>query len=549
MQRTTALTFLILPTALACAEGDSVDALPDAGAERHARPVRVVLAPSAAKLVFRPTHFNANCEYHRAGLYFGTLPADDPRSKRRAFASLLRANGVRSLRFPGGNCSYWYLYDSEGATRELTTALKLGTYAAKNFQNQHFTPLANFLVFCRDYGIEPILQLPTMFYNDGGCPRAILASKYSARAPELYDRNRLEEAVVYIRRLATWTHRHALEVRHWEIGNEEFAHCSVEQFAPLTVAYAKVIRQTYPEACIYVTAMEWAGELLPRLKASGFDSSDVILTTHYPFGNWYLPPKSVDARDPANYLMADMRFEKNYAVSRRMLERLGWRGARRAATETSVIRFPQPNEHSWDPFAVIPSFAHALAFAYNWSVLISQPECTVASFHDLESTYFGLIKYHAYYDRPAKRYAWIRPDQTQRPQNVSPACWFADKYVVTPTATAMGILAELVGCQRLDVRVSGDGGAYARHEIHFIAGSKGNTVTFVALNRTAHIVSIELLMSKDAGRPGTLRGRVLTARSLRSVTPDEISLHPIELGGTKVDLPAHSLSVLMCPAR
>jgi len=100
--------------------------------------------------------------------------------------------------------------------------------------------------------------------------------------------------------------------------------------------------------------------------------------SHYPFGNWYLMPEYVDTKDPANYVMADMAFHKNFASHRKRWKDSLWGKASVVVTKTSTIRFPQEGEHSWDPFAIIPSFAHALSFAYNWSVLVTQPECSAA---------------------------------------------------------------------------------------------------------------------------------------------------------------------------
>ena len=510
--------------------------------------VRVTLVRAAEGHEFSPLHFGANCEYHRAGMFYGTLPAEDVRSKRREFASVLRRSGLRSLRFPGGNCSYWYLYDSEETTRRLTAALKLGTYAPKNFQNRFFTPLDQFLGFCRDVGIEPIVQLPTMFYNDAGRPWAILPSAYSKRCPDLYDRDRLAEGAEYVRKMAAWTRSRGLEVRHWELGNEEFAHVDVDRYARLALAYSAAIRSVFPQAELYVPMQGWSDKLLDRLKAGGLDASNLILTTHYPFGNWFGQPKHVDTTDPANYLMADMGIDKNFAAARLGLQQKGWAGARVGVTETSVIRFPHPGEHAWDPFAIIPSYAHGLAFAYNWSVMIGQPDCVGATFHDLESTYFGIMKYDVAYNRSQKRFVWIRPDQTERPSDVPPECWFAQQYVISPTALAMGMLAELSGGCLLNVRVQGDAGAFGKHQIHVIAAlkSKERALVVVALNRTAAPLPIEISSSPDLPKVAAWRGRVMTARGLRSVLPGDVKTRTIDVRGSAlgIDVPPYALCVL-----
>ncbi len=509
-------------------------------------PIQVRIEASSRAVELTPLHFGANVEYHGEGIYRGTLPEGDPDSRRAVFAEVVRRSGLRSLRFPGGNCSYWYLYDSEEATRKLTAALKLGTYAPKAFQNRFFTRLDHFLEFCRENNVEPIVQLPTLFFNDGGQPRAVLPSTYSERAPKLYDHDRIEEATAYIQRMVAWTKERGFEVKHWEIGNEEFAHCEVEPFARLTVAYAKAIRDVYPDADLYVTMMHWGKEFLPLLKKAGLGGERLHFTTHYPFGSWYLRAKDVDTSHPANYVMANMGYEKNYRASDEGIAKLGWPDAKRSATETATIRFPQSGEHSWDPHAIIPSYAHALAFTYNWSVLISRPSCNVATFHDLESTYFGLMKYDVYHDPANKRYSWIPPDWAERPDDVSAECWFDEKYVVGPSALAMGLLAELEGLTLLDMNVQGDNGAFAQHAIHFIAGASEDECVIVALNRLNEARTVQFTFAPDISSPSQFEARTLTADSLRAVLPNEFRISDSSVPGPAptITMPPYSVTML-----
>jgi hypothetical protein len=506
---------------------------------------RLTLHETPEPVSITPFHFGANCEYDRPGLFYGTLPESDLRSKREEFAAAIRRT-CRSLRFPGGNCSYWYLYDSEEATRALTSALKLGRYAPGSFPNQHFTHLAGFLAFCRERDIEPIVQLPTMFYNDAGQPRTVQPSKYSERAPELYDRDRLEEATAYVRTLVETTRSQGFDVKHWELGNEEFAHYDLESYARLVAAFGEAVREVSPKAELSAPMMHWAGDFVPKLKAMGYTPETMALTTHYPFANWYLMPKDVDITDPLNYVMADMAFGKNLRGSQESLAEYGWPDAHIAVTETSTIRFPQKGEHSWDPFAVIPSFGHGLAFAYNWSVLISQPACSTATFHDLESTYFGLMKYDVYYDRENKRFAWIPPDWTERPDTVPEECWFEDEYVVSPTALAMGMLAELTGCRLLGIDVDEPGSDYARHRLHAVAGWSEEGATIVAVNRMEEPHSLEISVP-PAWRPAKdWRCRALTAEHPRSVLPHEFheTALPVKAPLPTVELPPYSIVLL-----
>ncbi|MBN2309244.1 MAG: hypothetical protein JXR94_09755 [Candidatus Hydrogenedentes bacterium] len=491
-------------------------------------------------------HFGANVEYHRPGVFYGTLPPGDPRSTRRAFLASLRENGPRSLRFAGGNCSYWYLYDSEDVTRELTSRLGLGTYAPQSFQNAYFTRLDDFLQFCRDSGIEPVVQLPTMFYNDFGVPRTVLESSYSRRAPDLYDRDRVDEAAAYVGGLVAWTRALGFRVRHWELGNEEFAHFDVDAYMRIATAYAKAVKRECPDAVLYAPVMNWADELLPRMGEAGFGASNLRLTTHYPFGNWFLQPSDVDVADPANYLMADMDFAKNFAATRAGLARRGWAGASIAVTETSVIRFPADGEHSWDPFAIIPSFAHALAFADNWASLIAQPDCVAATFHDLESTYFGLTKFDVYYDRERRRFAWIPPDWQERPATIEPECWFKGRYVPSPTCFAMGMLGELVGSRLVPVTVRGDGAPPMPDTARFLAGRDAHRLTLVALNRGDSALCFRLDTGDSCPESRTFKGRLLTADSLRSVLPHEIHCQDVEVPGPNPDMeiPPYSLVVI-----
>ena len=82
----------------------------------------------AEERVVAPLLCGANAMFDWAGLYYGTLPAAAPESRREEFAGLLKQIQIRALRYPGGTwANTRYLPGNEGAMRS-TLKVKLPTF-------------------------------------------------------------------------------------------------------------------------------------------------------------------------------------------------------------------------------------------------------------------------------------------------------------------------------------------------------------------------------------------------------------------------------------
>ena len=184
-----------------------------------------------------------------------------------------------------------------------------------------------------------------------------------------------------------------------------------------------------------------------------------------------------------------------------------------AVTETMVFKF---DGGYWDSYRVIGTHAHALVYAWNWMTLLADPRCNVAVFHDLETTFFGMMRYDVGYDQSAKQFVWLsaaKPDAKLRR--------FPGQYVVSPTGEANRLLSGLVGCRvglatlqpdDPSLRVlwgNGPAGRITLVAVHRSAGSKKLAFPGLAVE------SAESLTADDLGStlPGQYRVAPLGVRS------------------------------------
>ena len=75
-----------------------------------------VHAPQEPGKQLTSLHFAVNTEFYRPGVFAGTLPEDDPRTKAQDFAAALKASGIHTLRMPGGDGVYYYLPEGRSQT-------------------------------------------------------------------------------------------------------------------------------------------------------------------------------------------------------------------------------------------------------------------------------------------------------------------------------------------------------------------------------------------------------------------------------------------------
>ena len=386
--------------------------------------------------VISPLHFGANIEFSRPGVFAGTLPASDPRSKRKEFAAALRQSGVRALRLPGGNAAYYYLPESRELSMTLAHAIGHWEFRDGNPACRDFVTLESLASFCREHGIALIYQLPVLFHLDGLTPRATIPSRYSKKAKN-YDRDRIEAGADYAASVARRLLDLKAPVAAWELGNEEFAHCGATDYARIAAAIAERVHKLDPATPIVAVGMgkEWLPECVGELRRLGALHLVRSFNAHYPFGHWPGPPTPADRANPIPFALGDVRIERWLDAASKGRRTLGIPHAPIAVTETMVFR-----HKSWEPTPLVPTHAHALLYAWNWMAMLADPRCDMAVFHDLETTFFGMMRFDVGYDAATRRFVWLagaKPGQKLRR--------FPKQYVLSPTCAASRLLARLAG--------------------------------------------------------------------------------------------------------
>jgi len=490
-------------------------ALVSVGAATADGVVELGLGPPGRKLL-SAAHFGANAEFFRPDLYFGTLPADYPRSTRTAFIEALRRSGIRSLRFPAGNPAYYYLAESGSLTMELAHATGHWEYVENAPGSAGFVTLGALSGLAREAGIGLIYELPVLFHLDGSTPRATIRSSLSDAAGN-YERDRIEDCVAYglgvIRRLRAL----GAPILAWELGNEEFALCQPQDYRRLCEAYIPAIRRIDARTPIVAVGMGEFGSALAGV--SGVDA----LNAHYPFGNWPGPPDQSRRGDAAAFAGGDLRMDRWLGSP------AGWR---RSATPWAVSETMVMHHEFWDPSAVVTTHAHALTYARNWMTLLEHPGCTMAVFHDLATPYFGMMRFNVGYDAAAQQFGWLSAGDP-------PGQWaraFPMQYVLSPTCAANRMLSTLEGARVVPVRLRPEA-----PQVRFVAGLlPDGKRRLVGVNWSADPVRIRLRLR------GPARAESLTAATLAAKLPEEfgVSALPVEPdagGGSAMVVPAQSV--------
>ncbi len=454
-------------------------------------------------------HFAANVEFYRPGLAAGVGDRGDD------FARALRASGVRVLRFPGGNAAYWYLPESRSATMSL---------CPPHVRSMDFVGLEQLARFARESGIPLIYELPCLFYLDGDVPRAIVHSSYSDKLGH-YDHDRVEEGAAYGLSVARRLLDLGAPIVAWELGNEEFAHCAVQDYAEVVAAYVEGLAEIDPETPVVAVGMGegWLDGLVPMLREAGALPRIRSFQVHYPFGNWPGPgPGSPEGKaDPAAFVGGNLKMERFLDAFSGRKQALGIGDLPTSVTETTVMR-----HQLWDPHAVVGTHAHALCYAWNWMALLERAEVDVAVFHDLETPFFGILRYNVGFDAEHNRFVWL--DQTD--DTTALARRFPREYVLSPTGHANRLLSELVGEELWETDV-------APSPVVRVIGSAQR---LLVVNRSAESLSVVLPFAGAAGE-------ALVADGLAACLPGSYRYTPLRVaireGRPIATVPAWSIAV------
>jgi hypothetical protein len=466
-----------------------------------------------------PLHFAANVPFSQPAFAAGVKRRQD--DLQRA----LQDSGVRAIRFPGGADVYFYLPEGRDLTIRLAHAI--GDWSIRDDYEpcSHFVALDEMAAFCRRASVQLIYQLPCLFYLDGETARATIPNDLCKNTPELFDRRRVEEGVAHGMTIVRRLREVDAPVAAWELGNEEFAFCTPEDYTEVALAYIRQIRAIDPETPILVEGMgKHYGSLVPALRGAGLLDSHISFRVHYPFGNWPGPPTKERNGDPAALVAGDVRFDRWLDVFLEGCRGIGLERPSVSVSETTVFKF---EEGYWDSYAVVGTHAHALLYAWNWMTLLERPEVDSAVLHDLDSPYFGIMRYDVAFDPATRHFSWLGGETPK--QDGGPV--FAEQYVVSPTGYANRLLSELAGQELVA------SGLLPTQGFRVLASAK----VVVAVNRAGEAVALEVPFA-DA------TGEALTADSLGSCLPGEFRISPLPIegsGGTvRAAIPPWSVAVI-----
>lgn len=452
--------------------------------------------------------FGANCPFHFKGLYEGTLPADNPLSRRKEFAEAIHACGIQLLRFPGGNPVQYYLYENKKATDDLTRKIaaahlkrtgkeRRGEYDPGGlFSFDYYVPLENFLGFCKDSGLEPILQLNTFFYldpRDGGA-HAITHNHFELGS-DLYQGDRIAEACESLKRQLAWIQAKGFQVKFFEIGNEEYAHMDMADYLKLAEAYSGIIKKVSPRSRILITGDRWIKDGLSKIKEEGFLDRVDAVTKHYPYARWHSPKTKEDNANLRRFVWGNVSIDQNLDTSRELLDSEGFQKISLAVTESSVYRY-----ESWSAHAVNRTTAQALLYAYNWLDYLASP-AEIAVFHDIESTYFGMMKYDVFYDAAEMKFKWIDPKTPGKPEAVPEDRFFQRRYFVGQTGLVNKMLSANIGWQAVETRLwpGEEAGAEIFKTVKGFSAQKDSLLMMTFVNRSSQARSARIALSDQKG--------------------------------------------------
>jgi hypothetical protein len=487
---------------------------------QQADPITVEISNKAIKPLLNPLLFSVNAEYFFEGTYVGTLPEKDKKNKREEYAKLLKQAGVRFLRFPGGMPAHYYFAEGKKYQRKLVTELLPKYKRYSRYPRSFYIEFADIMEFCRDFNIEMLYQTNTHFYvNSKGRIRAITNNKLAQKCPGLYDRDRVNEAAEALGRIIDSIPA-GCKIKYWEIGNEEFARMSVDEYAAIVTAFTRVIKAKVPDAVIIATGNVWTVELCKKLKKSGVIDDIQYLALHYPWGDHWLPEKGKKEanKDLNRFVMGELSWEINLNAHRKMLDKAGFKDIKLAGTETNVFKF-----HKWHPHSVINTPAQALLLAHNWIEAMKIKDLDVLTYHEIASTYFGMIYYNSYYNPARKMFSFIPKSMKQCPPGVPKKYFYKDKYVLLPSAKVFGMLSKHAGLPLLKTNILAPVKALQRNCDIIVSDAKGKLlVTMVNRAGKSREVGLDFKDLKVSGK-ATFSGLYWKSLGLKPGNDQKIS--------------------------
>jgi hypothetical protein len=362
----------------------------------------------AQERVLSPMLAGANQQFCQAGFYCGTLATGHAESRQTEFVRILQQSGIRAIRFPGGTVADLYLHGNDKAMRET-----LGLASIPDSSKNTFTDLWQFLEFCRQTKIEPIVQLNSVLWSEGDKVYCLVGTdtKPWAGPKVIRDPSKREAAARSVAALVREVASRGYQVRHWEIGNEEYGYPLVQpdDYADVAIRFTRAIRQAGRAAHVWITlgdnslekpgnpAVQWAETLLDRLgKSDVAHDSQLGFTLHY---SW-----------------------------RSVVDRAGAMVAKHGMTP----RFAMTEFHlagNGDYSDLSPRFGYAIQLVKYLISMAPDPRIEILCIHELLSQNFGILHFNQRSYGPPDMATW------------DPSLGYRQM----PSAQAYGLFGQLLG--------------------------------------------------------------------------------------------------------
>ncbi|MBN1553729.1 MAG: hypothetical protein JXA11_03215 [Phycisphaerae bacterium] len=405
----------------------------------------------AEELTVSPMICGANSMFQMAGLYYGTLPTSDPKSRRDEFKKILQKMNIRTLRFPGGtDANSKFLADHPDVMGSV-----LRVDGIPEGGPDKFTDLWQFLDFCKEADITPVFQVNMLLYTDGekvfkfvDVPRP--GEGDSEPSPCVPDVSKRTDAAKALTELVKKMKEKGYSLKHWELGNEEYGYPRMKaaDYADLARRFLRAIRKADPEAMIWVTLgsnhcddwakkniLPWSEEVLQRLKDAGFTKDKNLgFTLHYVWPGYYID------------IHADM--VKKYGFAPRF-----------AVTEFHMAGLGDYSD-------LCPRYGYALELAPYLIGMAKDPRVEILDIHELTSQNFGIIHYNQRSFGPPGMETW---DATLG-------------YQLMPAAYVYELFGQLIGGKILNVD--------SRDNTQLVVEKEDRRLIFI-VNRTVNPVTLQ----------------------------------------------------------
>ncbi len=240
----------------------------------------------------KPWREVANC-YQMDYREHGVSDALVDKETGKELIKLLREMNVQGLRFPGGFLAYVYLPEKESQV-DLYPIWKQGPRA---YPYQNWPSPKDFFRFCKKGGFLAMYQINPAFWYDKHAGRVYRTRSFSGTSYfGVTDEDHLPDAVNEVKQLAKWCSKNKINVL-WEVGNEDAPKFNPEDFAEITDAFIKGIKEVDPDArfVVYGDSYSWSdhsyqNKFLPALKKQGIKSFDY--SSVHVYLNTGNPPKN-----------------------------------------------------------------------------------------------------------------------------------------------------------------------------------------------------------------------------------------------------------------